>query len=462
MILITAERDLVDVRGKLTVISCTTDEPLEPVFPFNGFMTELREKYFTDSRSPNEFYNFVDYLKEDVPDFQLSKYQKSNLEKLEDVTREMLFAYVGNCVYSYRYRTNEGKQAYDRYHTRLIRDVSSDAASEDSDFSMGDYIFEQNDGINRATLIRYKKELPYLLVRMHEKSKLCGVSVFSIARALSMELDKSFHVSVSTNTNLINRGIYRMNSDGTIGKRYNSATGMFQNEIQYWLRGQHEYRDVYYTAMCEFLDICRKLNIDLAPENPELYDESFMRRLLGEKIIPNQMLIATMHRLRKSYDGSPQALLIDNLFETVSPKDFLSNDMLDDEGTINPIVEVMQLYDQSRLPKIPDADAMFKKLFGASKLIDCAYKGSLQVDRDTLKPRYYSLMAVENIENFYVEPLLYTREGYLLFPAVTDRNQLLFLSINHVMMFKEYGSVLSITLDGRKELKCGDYQVLTL
>jgi hypothetical protein len=203
---------------------------------------------------------------------------------IEEVPASLIETYITQVLFSIVNYNAGGVREFSAHNSReqhSMQDSESGAVTYESEnlLEKQEYSYEE--------YLKWQRQLPYLVKRMHAKSQQCGFHVMSAIRARAKcQKDK---VNI-TPKNLIERTIFLCGANGNISGVVRENTGQFQQYFSKWIRGHDEVRDSYYDDMLELTYICSRLEVDLSLENPVRYNDDFIKTLVSDYIITNSKL----------------------------------------------------------------------------------------------------------------------------------------------------------------------------
>jgi hypothetical protein len=248
--------------------------------PFTGVLDSISSLI----KDTEELSRFFVYLRETRPDFVPQK--KTSSLYLEDADQMSFEEYVKESVYSFHHYNLHGDRAYKQNNEEVFNTlVGDDGDSYSEQENIMD--IQSNNPIERS---KWRRKLPALLKRLHDKGKPYGISTLSCVRAMAIYKGLGKNVQDMKPAHFISYGIMKMDkTTGECTERLTQNSGMFQSTFQYWLLGKMP--DLAYGDLIEFINICSKANIDLAGIDPKEYGESYIRTLITAYITPNKELV---------------------------------------------------------------------------------------------------------------------------------------------------------------------------
>lgn len=214
--------------------------------------------------------------------------------RLEDIYSEYLEDYIANLCYSiFNLTGSNGAVTFDAEH-RLqptLISVDDDSVTELADLQLREDATEWSN----AAKMTAKDNLPYVLKRLHNLSKYCGIHMISMIGAYLRAKkynDSRVQSGKSKNTlkknAVIAEGVYKCDIDGNIGSlievsnKSKKAADMFD-----WIIGANDMYPSYRDDLVNFIQYCKILNIDLLNDNLLRYDNEFMDGLTVLTLTPD-------------------------------------------------------------------------------------------------------------------------------------------------------------------------------
>ena len=266
----------------------------ESLSPYRG-MTEVLRKQMVGANGTLDFKSLVAHVSASIGDYDAYKqkpiagpYRKREpgeeipeeaiLTRLEDIDESWLENYVRSGIIGYKIR-GDGR-------SRHMKDFKEAISFQNSD---GEYLTDADlmsdrDNTTDLHILEARAKLPYLLKRVHFKSKQLGVSLISMYGVFL-----KIHGNSRTPPRDMLRGhtIWRMNSLGCITSPYPESANQnpgFGENLKY-IKG--ECPDEFYYDLLEFRDTLDALGIRLWEEDPKEFDEKFMANLVVKYVMSN-------------------------------------------------------------------------------------------------------------------------------------------------------------------------------
>lgn len=274
----------------------------EAVVPYNGMMDVTKEQFphyypaaLLELLKSRQAYLDYDALKSnpDVGQYYKGRGPATNFDKLvvsrfEDIHPSWVREYLKNILTGFKLNNTFSINEFER--NNILRFMDED--SEDGGFSdKSENLSESEGSMSVEELEAYHEKLPYLLKRLHEKSKKVGISLISIViayekakRKLNIERAMNKQAKQSTNvppSYMKSAGVYLMGSNGYIQGEIPNTDHKYGKWLR-WVKGlDHETAEEaeYYDNAMELLSICERLSIDIKKEDAKDFEESFISTL---------------------------------------------------------------------------------------------------------------------------------------------------------------------------------------
>lgn len=253
-------------------------------------LLDQQPDYNADKQCPVEGeYDSQTYIEETKP----SEYEPSTgkeayyLRRLEDIDRSWVLQYIGNVIYGAVFNQSQSVKKFEKDNST----VSILIDEEDGEVIQASELLVEGDGDYSAIEVaKACEKIPYLLRRLHDKSKQLHISVISLLIAYekakrAVALDHQMNSRRSENIqprHLLREGVYSMNVDGSLGGRLgadaNNRSKYFK-DAKMWLFGVEGYVDEYYNDAVELLHYYDVMDIDITNEDPATYQEDYISQL---------------------------------------------------------------------------------------------------------------------------------------------------------------------------------------
>jgi hypothetical protein len=207
--------------------------------------------------------------------------------RFEEIDESYVVQYLKNVITGIKINRNNSI----REENRRVRELN---VMEDSD---GDFVevsatLEERYEISATDMQKYMEKLPYLLKRLHDKSKESGISLLSLLiayeKAKKSVVLKNHDVKPGE---ILAEGVYFMSSSGNITTRVTENKHKVHEVWMKWIRGYEEFRDSYFYDAMELLNICDALKLSIAEEDPLEYQEDFISSLAITYIAKNREVV---------------------------------------------------------------------------------------------------------------------------------------------------------------------------
>jgi hypothetical protein len=212
------------------------------------------------------------------------------LTKLEDIDASWVYKYFENAVIGIKINAMNSIKEERKKHQeqRTFEDMEGDLVSE------ADLLIEKPK-YSYVDVLSWKEKVPYIIKRLHEKSKSCGVSIMSLLIAYERVLRANPGKDPKP-TQVLEEGVYKMEKSGKISLRIMINKGPFHDHAMKWIRGQEGHVDSYLKDAMELLDICERLDIDIRNEDAEEYQEDYINSLTVLYITKNRDFFSSQSR----------------------------------------------------------------------------------------------------------------------------------------------------------------------
>lgn len=210
------------------------------------------------------------------------------LTKLEDIDSSWALQWLNNTLVGLKIRAKQGLKEYEYEHPTTYSFVDDEGKTlEESDM-----LIEGEEEYSVTDVTKAKEKLPYILKRLHARSKVTRIHLLSLIIAYE-KAKKNSGRKGPTITSIAEQGVYFMREDGYVGTHVipdDNKNGPFK-EMSGWILGYRDKIDSYFDNMLELLEICDVLRIDITREDPLDYQEDFMSRLTANYIAKNKAYI---------------------------------------------------------------------------------------------------------------------------------------------------------------------------
>lgn len=332
----TVVEDLISRSGSATAESLS---PFDGVYPkiskmlsnidFEGSIIQMfdiqgdvdidRIKPYPGAKNPKADQHQM--LKARYRDFNPTEpYDAQYERKIENVDFSFIWSYIYNRWYNLTRDAKKGIREYSAEY-RVARtyseaDDESDGYTEEKDLILDtDYEIFSAEAKQEA-----KEEIPFLLKRLHEKSKDCGVSIISLVRAfergritVELENQKKSYVSTIAPRHVLPEGVYEMHENGMLGKRYDSSANSTERRFRNAWSWLMQYTDSYREDVDTLLKDYEILGIDIKEEDPFVYNQEFIDSMVVTFVSSNEEYITRGSVARRDLGNS----LIPSVYKTL-------------------------------------------------------------------------------------------------------------------------------------------------
>ena len=269
----------------------------ESLSPYKG-MFQLLKDQIAGQRGTYDFNSLIEHIAKSIGDYDSAKQlpvagpfrlrtpeEKEGpepvLKRLEDIDATWLENYIRSGIIGYKKRP-DGLSSYLHRTKEAIVFQNSDG-----DFLTGADLERDRDNTTDLDVFAAKEKLPYLLKRIHFKSKQLGVSLISMYGVFLM-----VNGSVDTKPReMLKHTIWKMDKFGNVTTPYPQSANQnpgFGENFQY-IKGFRP--DEYYQDLLEFREVLDILGIRLWEEDPREFDEAFISRLIVKYVVPNNVFL---------------------------------------------------------------------------------------------------------------------------------------------------------------------------
>ena len=215
------------------------------------------------------------------------------LRRIEDIRVEYLEDYLANLVFTVFQRSGSGGAIeYDARHyvQPTLYSAEDDSVTELADLQLQcDY-----NSYSESMKARATENLPYVIKRLHNLSRHCGIHMLSMIaayvrakkeNALKQQAGSSMVLKKNA---VIAKGVYKCEKDGTIGGKIDvSNKNRRASDMFDWLHGLSDNFPSYKEDYLNFVKYCEILNIDLYNDDFTKYDKAFVDTLTVTTLTPN-------------------------------------------------------------------------------------------------------------------------------------------------------------------------------
>jgi hypothetical protein len=204
-----------------------------------------------------------------------------HLRRLEDIKESWVRKYLENILTAIKINNTNGYREVEKQHQEALTFVDQEGETTEEGELLVEYqLFPP------LTIAEAEAKLPYLLKRLHDKSLKLKVSALSLV--IAYEKAKAWAKQKPKPQDVLSAGVYRMNSDGTLGHRFyeTANTGGDFRAAFAWIRGFD--KDTYLDNAMELLKVCEVLGIDITKENPHDFQAADIAKLQVTYITKNR------------------------------------------------------------------------------------------------------------------------------------------------------------------------------
>lgn len=352
--------------------------------------------------------------------------------RLEDIDPTWVVQYVDNILFSIGRNKEGGMRAYARNnHT-----VNVFVDEEDGEVMLEtDNLTNIGNGYSAEDVYKAKERIPYLLRRLHDKSKQSHIHIISLLAAHEMakksvaqaNMQKSYKSSLSPK-DLLYYPIYRMNPDGTLGPMLagdaNNRDTYFK-AIKGWLFQYPDSIDSYTQDAIDLLHYFDVMEIDITKEDVTVYQEEYISQLTVLYITSNREYIL---RKRPGFHKEVYDTLTTLSLDTCAKADSISEDPYSIvENTINIFNNSSSLEDTERnaLDVVTNADSIDRDILVLLTYYNIVFRRNIQLDKlitmdgffftDTETPLMIDLSPImKNTSGAYKDVAIVRESGHIV------------------------------------------------
>lgn len=268
----------------------------EPTFASKEAMFQQQVDFDADKIQPH--YKEYDYAKE-TEEFEYETPYNPAVDKtdfdryyrrLEDIDGEYLEKYVGNLVYTIC-RLSGGVKEFNYQHAvaPTILDVEDDTPSELADLETDG----QKDAWSESAINEALTNLPYVLKRLNNMSRLTGIHMLSFVCSYILAKEENKLLQQAGSTKLLKRNAVISKNVWACDKMGNATHKVeVSNKNQHaylvfdWMEGNVDKYHAYRDDVINFMHYAKVLNIDIT-EHMERYGTEFLSKLTVVTLTPN-------------------------------------------------------------------------------------------------------------------------------------------------------------------------------
>lgn len=269
---------------------------------FEGSLYELlntQEDFNADLKCPTfEEYTGTEYQEETKPRMYLpsSGIPADYARRLEDIDSSWVISYVDNILYAIINNSTHSIKEYGKNH-QLVRMMSDE--EDDSVVSETELVLAHSNDFSPEEIAKAKEKIPYLLRRLHDKSKQLRIHVISLLiayekakRYVDIQNRRSRRRKIQVAPrHLLMFGVYKMNPDGSIGPVLGDDANNREESFKLakaWLFQYEGYQDEYNQDAINLLHYYDVMGIDITKEDPSVYQENYISQLTVLYITSNR------------------------------------------------------------------------------------------------------------------------------------------------------------------------------
>lgn len=216
------------------------------------------------------------------------------LRRLEDIRSEYFEDYLSNLVFTVFKRSgSSGAIEYDAQHYIQPTLISNE---DDSVTELADLQLVTNEhDYSESAKARAREQLPYVIKRLHNLSRYCGIHMLSMIAAYQVAKEENIRKQSAGSTMLLKKnaviakGVYKCNKDGTIGSKIEVANKNKRAADMFdWLDGTSTLYPAYREDYLNFVLYCKMLNVDFHNDDFRKYDDKFVDSLVCTTLTPNK------------------------------------------------------------------------------------------------------------------------------------------------------------------------------
>lgn len=245
------------------------------------------------------------------------------ITRLEDTDVSWLLNYFKNLLENLNGK--QSKSCLDTYRNTYMKERIFMADSEDGEMSDPEMNVVHTNQYSAEELYSWQNKVPYLLQRLHARSKKSGVHLVSVMIAF-MKASQGITGRIPKPGEMEKVGFYRMSKEGYMGDALTNKHG--GAAALKWVRGildedtdKYFLDDSSYQEMQELLDICDRVGIDLTKTHPHSFQEDTMKKLLKTYIPSNKEVCG---RINRSVVDGLKSLKLDKYNKPIPKQDEMS------------------------------------------------------------------------------------------------------------------------------------------
>lgn len=281
-------------------------------------------------------------------------------------------------------------------------------------------LLEDVDNFDLAQHEKILNEIPYLLKIIHNKSKQLRAGLLSFLRAYAILLSRGKKTSSITPKDFDSFVLIRVKADGTFDRYFDhdkDNRGEHYPAARNFILGYHK-NDEAYKACMKLLDYYDYLGINWLEEDPTIYDNSFMERLVCTYLPTNEEYFQKYGQLDAEV---ATALQPENIFKVGDRTSFFSDS------------EIRSVSRHEVLSYIKDS-------MNIKKLLDPAWRKKWSAERKELTLKFLEKYFCRDMEQtISLKDRFLTIDGFFY----TLKRSLVVLQIPELSLFdREYPNVV--------------------
>lgn len=355
------------------------------------------------------------------------------LRRLEDIDESWVVQYLKNVITGIKINRNNSLREEDRN----VRERQT-VADADGEFIELSSIQLERHKYSALDVQKWAEKLPYLLKRLHDKSKEGGISLLSLL--ISFERAKRKRVMKGGEVKpgeILAERVYFMDKTGHLTTRVTENKHKVHEIWMRWIRGFEDYKDSYFYDAMELLDICEKLGIDIGREDPFEYQEEYISTLAVTYIAKNRDVVMrgcrpvnramieelkcvtfedykrTQNYLEGFDEGKLMRRKTQRFLSSHDTRIDANLSRMRDLETFVSALELINKGDRYRISTMPTADGFYM--------------------RDRVNPRKFDVSCIFREDDRMRAECLIHSSGYLI--LVSDTLELIFLDIEHALEY---------------------------
>lgn len=223
---------------------------------------------------------------------QLGPYRRTDnkgavVKRLEDIDVSWLEKYVNNMLVGYKIHSGEGTLKSYRNSNQVMVEYRDE---EGGVITAADFLTD-DDNTAGSPVLEAKAKLPYLLKRLHQKSKELHTSLISMLGAYMKTMYYANNGHMPKPGDLLGGSsapIWQMDDSGHLTHPFpQSANHNATYPRAFAFISGANPADPYYKDVKDMMNVCDTLGIHLWDEDPHQFDEEFINSLTVDYIVKN-------------------------------------------------------------------------------------------------------------------------------------------------------------------------------